>query len=147
MKKLNVIYVEDDEADVDFVRSALSATSSEGFNITVLEDGEQAVNFFKQNGDSNGFIAPHLVFLDLNLPKVSGFSVLKHIKASDHFKEIPVVVLSTSQVVADVKEAYRIGANGFVTKPANFDGYKETMKRIHDYWLKACVLPGSGKEG
>ena len=139
--KINVLYIEDDEADVEFIQSALHATNSGGFEIRVLEDGEQALKFLNRHKEFKNDPAPSLVLLDLNLPKVHGKDVLRRLKESDEFKHVPVVVLSTSSVQADIDETYGIGASGFITKPANFEGYKAAVKQIHDYWTSVCSLP------
>lgn len=143
-KKINLLYVEDDEADVDFVQTALRQTNCRGFSIHVVADGEEALKFFGRDEKFKHMPMPQIVLLDLNLPKIGGKELLRRLKATENLKRIPVVILSTSSVERDVNEAYALGASGYVTKPDNFDGYKEVMKQMHDYWTEVCELPLEG---
>lgn len=140
-KRIKVLYIEDDPADVDFVQSALQQTVCDGFELSVMDDGEQAVKFVEGDEKFKALPRPQLVLLDLNLPKVSGKEILKALKSKDLFKKVPVIIFSTSAARPDVEETYALGASGFITKPMNFDGYKSVMKKLHDYWLTVCTVP------
>ena len=84
---------------------------------------------------------PHLVLLDLNLPRKDGREVLRDIKADDDLRRIPVVVLTTSQAPSDICRAYELHANCYIQKPLELDGFIEIVKSIHRYWLQMAELP------
>jgi len=83
-----------------------------------------------------------LVLLDLKLPKVDGFEVLKQIKANPSTSALPVVILSSSKQVPDVDTSYELGANGYVQKPVNFDEFSDALRRVAEFWLGVNLAPG-----
>ena len=85
--------------------------------------------------------APHLVLLDLNLPKLSGKDVIRQVRAEDELKHLPLVVLTTSHAHEDVLESYRIGCNSYLIKPNRFDQFVATMEQLTSYWLGTVHLP------
>lgn len=140
---MEVLYIEDDAADVDFAQMAFREVGGENIKLNVVMDGEQAVKSLGINGSSGvkNPVKPTLVLLDLNIPKVHGKELLKLIKKSDHLNKTPVVILSTSEYQKDIDETYRLGASGYFTKPADFDEYKEIFQAIYNYWGQKAKLP------
>lgn len=103
-----------------------------------VEDGEAALEYLYNRGrfaDSKSFPRPHLVLLDLRLPKIDGLEVLKEIKDSDALKTIPVVVLTTSSAERDLAMAYEHHANSYVTKPVDFESFSNLLRDLGFYWL------------
>jgi len=98
-----------------------------------LEDGEQAIDYFSHIGTINQ--QPHLVLLDLRLPKIDGLDVLSHIKTSPEFADIPVVVLTTSDAEIDIARAYKYNANSYLVKPVDFSKFSELMNLLGFYWI------------
>jgi len=86
-------------------------------------------------------VLPDLILLDLNLPKLSGFSVLSRIRQDERTRFIPVVVLSSSAQEDDVKESYRLGANSYVRKPVDFERFVDAVAHIGRYWLDINQVP------
>lgn len=103
-----------------------------------VEDGEEALDYLHNRGkfaDPAAFPRPHLVLLDLRLPKVDGLEVLKEVKDSDTLKTIPVVVLTTSSAERDLAMAYEHHANSYVTKPVDFESFSRLLSDLGFYWL------------
>lgn len=103
-----------------------------------VEDGEAALEFLTHSGryvDPQRYPRPHLVLLDLRLPKVDGLEVLRQVKANEQLKSIPVVILTTSDADRDLGQAYRYHANSYLTKPVDFDSFSELLRDLGYYWL------------
>jgi CheY-like chemotaxis protein len=107
-------------------------------------DGQSALDYLFRRGEFEGqtTIRPHVILLDLRLPRVDGIDVLKAIKESDDLKAIPVVVLTTSEAEKDVARAYYNHANSYLVKPVGFDEFKKLMDDLGFYWLSWNTHPG-----
>lgn len=142
LRKVEILLVEDFEPDARLF-SQLLADRSSGYRLSIVTDGEQAVNFLqRRNGFANS-PHPHLIFLDLNLPKRSGFEILEEIRAIPALQTTPVVVLTSSQNERDVNAAYNSGANLYVRKPGTLDQFEDLMQALSKLWLEFGELPRS----
>lgn len=103
-----------------------------------VSDGKAALDYLFQRG-SYSYLKPenrvNLVLLDLRLPKVSGLEVLRQIKQSEHLKQLPVIILTTSQAEQDIASAYEHNANSFISKPMDYKKFSELMDDLGYYWL------------
>ena len=141
---MRILLVEDNKGDVRLLREAFRETS-DNTEIEVAEDGELALAFLKHQGPyAHGSPRPHLILLDLNLPKVDGKQVLAAVKNDPELRTIPVVVLSSSRSREDVLGSYNSHANCYIRKPSSFDGFISVARGIQDFWLKLACLPDSG---
>ena len=102
-------------------------------HIIHAEDGEEALNYLNKIG--NGTKRPHLVLLDLRLPKIDGLEVLRQIKTIKDLVDIPVVVLTTSDAETDMARAYEYHANSYLVKPVDFSKFTELMNALGFYWI------------
>jgi CheY-like chemotaxis protein len=100
--------------------------------------------FLRHQGIYDNAATPHLILLDLNLPRKDGREVLAEIKADEKLKRIPVVVLTTSQDEQDVFKSYNLHANCYVTKPVDLEQFISVVKSIEDFWLGIVMLPKNG---
>ncbi len=103
-----------------------------------VEDGQAALDYLYGRGkyaDRKQFPMPHLMLLDLRLPKVDGLDVLKEVKIDKTLRVVPVVILTTSDAERDMAMAYEYHANSYVTKPVNFDEFSRLLKDLGFYWL------------
>jgi chemotaxis family two-component system response regulator Rcp1 len=135
-----ILLVEDSPSDVLLAREALK-TAKVLNNLHVVEDGVEAMAFLRQEGKYQGMPRPHLVLLDLNLPKKSGTEVLAEIKGDPSLKLIPVVVLTTSKSEEDVLKAYGLHANCYVSKPVEFNNFASAIRTIEKFWFTVVTLP------
>lgn len=107
-------------------------------------DGQSALDYLFQRGEFQNRtdnVRPHVILLDLRLPRVDGIDVLKTIKEDEHLKMIPVVVLTTSEAEKDVAKAYYNHANSYLVKPVGFDEFKRLMDDLGFYWLSWNTNP------
>jgi DNA-binding response OmpR family regulator len=106
----------------------------------VIEDGEAALAYLQRDAPYTDAVRPDLILLDLNLPRKSGHELLKEIKAHHELKRIPVIILTTSTSDLDVSTSYALGANSYVTKPADLDNLYSTVDAINSFWLRTATL-------
>jgi len=138
-----ILVVDDDGEDRDFIEQALRKNGIEN-PIFQLEDGKELLNYLTHQGKyltPDSFPKPGLIFLDLNMPRMDGRAILRHIKTDGLLKKIPVVVLTTSREREDILETYNMGANIFFSKPNDFNGLLNLMETTKKYWLEMAELP------
>ena len=135
-KDAKILLIEDNEGDAELTKEALK-THSEYLEITVITNGEDAIQYLKLNHE----ILPHLVFLDINLPKVDGKEVLYFIKNSDILKKIPVVMLTSSALQKDINYAYSNHANCYIVKSGNLKEFVNTIKSVEKFWMHCVTYP------
>lgn len=137
----NLLLVDDNAIDVESVFRALRRVDS-AHRLSSAASGQEALGLLENwhRSDENGSL-PDLILLDLSLPEASGLQVLGTLKTNENFSHIPVVVFSSSRSPSDIKSAYRVGANGFVTKPPDFDSLVNAMDGILRYWGEVAELP------
>ena len=131
----NILLVEDDPADVELTLAALEDNNLAN-RVAIVQDGEEALDYlyhrgkFKMRSGGN----PIVVLLDNKMPKVNGLEVLKTIKADEHLKIIPVVVLTSSRETPDLVEFYKHGVNAYVVKPVDFAEFMNVIKHLGIFW-------------
>ena len=138
---IRILLVEDDPADQKLVKLSLrnQEITSE---LYVVDNAEEALDFLSSRGSySNQSTPPDLILLDLNMPGMGGKEFLKHIKIDEDLKQIPVIIVTTSNSERDVIDSYKLQAAGYVHKPTTLDEFKRVMAEIGDYWFMLCKLP------
>jgi CheY-like chemotaxis protein len=139
-KTMEILLVEDNPGDADLMRESLAEVAAP-HRLRVVEDGEEALAFLRREGPYGDAVRPDLIVLDLNLPLKDGRQVLAAIKTDDGLKRIPVVVLTTSRAREDVLQSYNLHANCYITKPMEFDHYRQVIRRLEEYWFSTVTLP------
>jgi chemotaxis family two-component system response regulator Rcp1 len=140
MKEIHILLVEDNEGDIVLAKEALKEARFRN-RITVVNDGEKALEFlFRQNGFEKA-TQPDLILLDMNLPKVDGMEVLIRIKGDDNLRIIPVVMLTTSVSESHVKDAYKNYVNCYINKPIDLEEFIAVIRNIERFWLNTVKLP------
>jgi len=140
---VDVVLVDDNSNDADLALRVVRKTSSNA-STQLLEDGERAIEYFKslmadQSGEASNL--PKLLLLDLKLPKLDGLEVLRFLRSHKAFETMPIVVLSSSREISDVKRAYELGVNSFAVKPVQFDQYLTRISALVAYWMTINELP------
>jgi two-component system response regulator len=137
VSEIEIVIVEDDPNDAELIMRVLRRHHLAN-RLVLLKDGAEALDFFFARGDyANKPPAPvpKVVLLDLKLPKINGIEVLQQLKANDRTRNIPVVVLTSSREERDLKEAYDLNVNSYVTKPINFEEFAKAVADLGLYWL------------
>jgi chemotaxis family two-component system response regulator Rcp1 len=134
-----VLLVDDNPGD-----SELTAEFLRGKNRLVhvhsVRDGLEAMAFLRGEGKYSKALPPHLIMLDLNMPRKDGRAVLTQVKSNVALKRIPVVIFTTSRASADIAGCHELGANSYVSKPDNLSGYRSAVSAIADYWFDVASL-------
>lgn len=136
-----ILLAEDEPADAHLVELAL-AKNRVAVNLQHVLDGREALEYLRRQGQRFAkAVRPDLILLDLNMPRMSGREFLAALKSDPALCEIPVVVLSTSEVDGDVRDSYRLGAAGYVTKPLDIREFIVEIGQLSEYWLSLVSLP------
>jgi two-component system response regulator len=135
---VEILLVEDNMDDAELTIRALKKHNLTN-NLLHLMDGEEALNFiFSSNINS----MPKIILLDIKMPKVDGIEVLRRIKADEHRRIIPIVVLTSSKEERDIIETYKLGVNAYIVKPVEFDKFVNAISEIGFFWLILNQPPG-----
>ena len=138
--QLRVLLVEDDPDHAELVRRGLERVGSR-IDLVHVGDGEQALEYLTSRASRGAPGRPHLVLLDLRLPKVDGLEVLREMKNAPELADIPCVVLTTSRAEGDMVNAYRLHANSYLVKPGDFGRFVELIAGVERYWLEQNAQP------
>jgi chemotaxis family two-component system response regulator Rcp1 len=139
-RPIDILLVEDNPGDVELTREGLEEGKVRN-NLHVVGDGEAALAFLRQQAPYAGAPRPDVILLDLNLPRKGGREVLAEIKADDNLKDIPVVVLTSSEDEEDILRSYKLHANCYITKPVTFQQFVQVVKAIEGFWFSIVTLP------
>ncbi len=140
MRPVEILLIDDNPGDVRLTREVLKGSKLIN-NIHVVEDGIEALAYLRKQGKFKNEPLPDLILLDLNLPIKDGRELLAEIKEDQHFRHIPVVVLTTSKAEADIVKSYESHANCYITKPVYMNQFIKTVKSIEYFWFSIVKLP------
>ena len=132
-RKLKILLVEDNPDDVKIAERSLKKGNFQS-DLFVVQDGQEALDFLRRKGKYADAVKPDLIFLDLNLPKVTGHEVLAEIKKDEKLRRIPVIVLTVSKRDEDMVKAYNSGASGYINKPPSTGEFIKVINTVLDYW-------------
>lgn len=136
----DILLIEDNRGDVQLALEAFAAAGG-GHRVHVVRDGEEAAAFLKKEGAFADRPVPDLILMDLNLPRKDGRELLAEIKSDPALRRIPTLVLSTSRSEKDVQAAYGLHANGFITKPIEYEQLVQIIQKVQDFWFQRVTLP------
>jgi chemotaxis family two-component system response regulator Rcp1 len=140
-KRKVILLVEDSKADIRLIEEVLK-TSAIQHDLITVRNGVDAMSYLRQEGEYGDSVRPHLILLDLNLPKKDGREVLAEIKADKQLKRIPVVVLTTSRNEEDIYNSYDLHVNCYISKSRNLSELFRIIKEIESFCLATATLPG-----
>jgi chemotaxis family two-component system response regulator Rcp1 len=139
-QSVHVLLVEDNPGDVRLIKEAMTGSKVRTL-FHVVTDGEQAMAFLRREATFADEVRPHLILMDLNLPRKDGRDVLAEIGADTALRGIPVVVLTSSAAEQDIRRSYELNANCYLTKPADLEEFTRVVQLIEDFWLSTVKLP------
>jgi len=143
IKPIEILLVEDNPGDVRLMMEAL--TFGKVFNkISVVGNGKDAMDFLRRKGKYANAVRPDIMLLDLNLPNMDGREVLQEVKSERKLKNIPIIVLTTSQEKQDIATSYEKQANCYITKPVDFEEFVRVVKSLDNFWFSIVKLPPRG---
>jgi len=134
---ITVLHVDDDPNDTSLLQAA-ARKANVRFLLQNVEDGERAMAYLSGLGiyaDRDRFPLPSLILLDLKMPRATGFEILKWIRKHPELGQLPVLILSGSELQDDIQRAYDIGANSYLVKPLGFEALVGLVARINTSWL------------
>lgn len=149
-KSLTVLVADDDEDDRSFIRKAWNKSRAAN-DLRFVEDGEELTEYLNHTdryADPASAPRPAVILLDLNMPKKDGREALREIKANPDLRQIPIIILTTSQAEEDICRSYDLGASSYITKPVTFGALVDVLQVLGRYWIEIVDLPpkSSGAE-
>src|SRR4029434_6890539 len=147
MRQLTVLLVEDNPRDVRLTQRAFKQAGLD-HDLRVVGDGDEALAYLHREGaykEAETAPRPDVILLDLNLPRMGGHELLREVKQDNRFRQVPIIVLTTSERPDDVRLAYDAGANAYLLKPVEFNRFTEVIGQLGKFWLETVELPPEGE--
>jgi two-component system response regulator len=136
------ILIADDDNDDKFLLKTIFEENAFDTPLEFVSNGVELMSFLQQiESDRANLAYPLFILLDLNMPKMDGRQALKQIKENNNFRQIPIIIFSTTKNDIEIKRCYELGANTYVVKPANYKHLSETISSIRTYWLNVASTP------
>lgn len=137
---VEILLAEDNPNDVEMTKRAFEKGKFLN-NLHVVNDGIEAMDFLRQDGEYADALRPDIVLLDLEMPRKDGLEVLEDIESDPALAQIPVVVLTSSEAERDIVESYRHSANAYLTKPVGYKEFQDIVRQIESFWFEVVKLP------
>jgi CheY-like chemotaxis protein len=129
----NILYVEDNQDAVTFFSRVVNKMGD--YNFVTREDGSSAISLLEEKKD----FEPEMILLDINLPGMNGFEILQYVRSKTAYKNVPVIMFTSSDDDGDIKKSYEYGANAYLIKPDSLQSLKEVLQDTFNFWLKHNV--------
>jgi len=140
MEPIHILLVEDNDGDILLTKEAFEDAKIH-VKLSVARDGMEAIDFINRAGKFTDVEIPDLILLDVNLPRLNGHEVLKYLKDNEEFKQIPVIMLTTSSAKKDIDRSYKNFVNCFITKPVEATDFIKVVGTIENFWVSIVKLP------
>jgi two-component system, chemotaxis family, response regulator Rcp1 len=137
---IEILLVEDNESESRLLQEVLSEINEDA-HLHVVRDGLEAIEFLTYQGPYLNAVRPHIVFLDLSMPKMNGLEVLARLKQDPWLQPIPIIVLTASGAEDDIERCYKLMANCYLVKPGELEQFEQLVSRLNEFWLKKVALP------
>jgi two-component system, chemotaxis family, response regulator Rcp1 len=139
-ERIKILLVDDDQADIELTEELLKESKVK-LDLFTVQDGVYAMEFLRKQGEFSEVPTPDLILLDLNMPRKDGRETLEEIKQDPALRQIPVVILTTSDSSMDVAKSYATGANCYIKKPVDLGEFQKVVAAIDDFWFTVVKLP------
>jgi CheY-like chemotaxis protein len=137
---IRILMAEDSPSDAELARHAFKNDAYPN-QLTIVKDGEEALAYLRKQVPFENAERPDVIILDLNMPKIGGREVLTEIKQDKQLRNIPVIILTTSEDEDDIKRSYELQASSYVTKPVEFENFMTVAKVIQKFYFDTVTLP------
>lgn len=139
-RTVEILLVDDNIGDVVLTKEALKGAEFPN-RVSVVRDGCEAIEYLRRTGKFANATRPDFVLLDINMPRKNGCEVLEEVRKDEDLRLLPIVILTSSEAEDDIRRAYELGANCFVTKPADIDEMVKVVQAINHFWITIAKLP------
>lgn len=139
-RSINILVADDQETHSFYLESSF-AQSKLDVRVHVVSDGQSVIDFLKNEGEYQDAPRPNLIMLDLKMPVKSGYEVLEEVKGDDAFRQIPIIVMSSSTNQSDIDAVYSLHANAFVSKVNAMNDMRSFINSIEQFWFMQALLP------
>ncbi len=140
MRPIRILMIDDNPADVELVRETFRERAQENV-LNAAHDGHEAMRYLHRDGPYTDAARPDLILLDLNMPGLNGFDVLREIRKDYDLCCIPVVILTSSTAQQDIDRGYQFNANAYLAKPVGLDQFSALVLKIEEFWMETVRLP------
>ena len=140
---IDILLVDDNEDDIEITLRAFQKAKIKN-NIFVVQDGQEALDFIYHQGeyqDQKKYPRPDIILLDINMPKMDGYQVLKNLKENEQYNIIPIIMLTSSKDDEDIVKSYKNGAVSYIQKPVKFENFLKFVDGFNFYWHIVNKLP------
>ena len=137
-----ILLVEDNPDDVLITKRAFSKGKIKN-KLYIVNNGIEALKFLNREEGYEDVPIPSLIMLDINMPMMNGFEVLREIKKQEKLRRIPIIMLTTSERDKDIDMAYSLGANNYIVKPVSFQKFIDVVVNVQEYWLQISKIPSN----
>lgn len=143
MNRETILLVEDNPDEAELALLGFGEIGGD-YDIQLVPNGEEALEFlfaYGRHANRPKERKPDLVILDIDLPRVNGFEVLKQLRRDSEYRYTPVVILTTSDEQSDILQGYQLGVNSYLCKPVDFESFADLLQQVSRYWLKSNTFP------
>ena len=142
LKTIELLIIEDNPGDVRLIKEILKESEID-YRFNIAEEGDEGLDFLYRRGNYMHAARPDLILLDLNLPKKEGQDFLSKVKENIHFRDIPILIFTSSNAEKDILNAYNLHANCYLNKPVDLDHYTNVIQSIEKFWFLTNSLSSS----
>ena len=139
-KLRNVLVVEDNPDDFELTRLAFAENGCDA-SLYCARNGQECMDYLRQQGPYAGAKMPDMVLLDINMPVMDGFEVMTRIAADANLRHLPVIILTTSDAEEDILRMYRLRCSAYVVKPADFNEFTRAVRTLIEFWYSTACMP------
>ena len=143
-KHINYLLIEHNQDDIIFIQKVFKKSKTLS-NLSVVNNMAEAMDFLYKRGAYVNVFRPNIILLDINLPKKSGDKILEKVKNDDNFKDIPIIILATSEDEDTILKSYKLHANCYIVKPLVFDKFVKVISTIETFFCSIVTLPERSK--
>lgn len=141
---IEILLIEDNAGDIELTQEAFQEAKIPN-RIHVVRDGDEALEFLYRKGKYEDAVRPDIMLLDLNMPGKNGKEVLAIVKEDEYLKDIPIIIITSSEAEMDVAKSYALHVNAYIVKPVSLQQFLQVVEAVEMFWLSVVKLPSRHK--